>query len=216
MFFFFGGFGCYKKRNRLRCLIRENVKWMRHRRKEGGKGRKLTTLTGQTEVGTDVCVPFVVHRALLLNSLEEIIVALPDGATDYLISICSTARSQEIYLWLAIRERALLTNTRISRPHGILSESWPIAQNKTCGYCSRTQLCTIQSRPPQARILWSRLGSHRRFLCACYCCFDHHQRDRSFGGWGHWKKSLVIPTEGFDYYAFFKGKPVRGEKIYKK
>lgn len=57
-------------------------------------------------MGTDVYVPFVVHRALFLDLLEEIIVALPDGTTDYLISICAAARSQDVHLGWGIRERA--------------------------------------------------------------------------------------------------------------
>lgn len=57
-------------------------------------------------MGTDVYVPFVVHRALFLDLLKEIIVALPDGTTDYLISICAAARSQDVHLGWGIRERA--------------------------------------------------------------------------------------------------------------
>lgn len=56
-------------------------------------------------MGTDVYVPFVVDRALFLNSLEGIIVALPDGTADYLISICSAARSQDVHLGWGTRER---------------------------------------------------------------------------------------------------------------
>lgn len=56
---------------------------MRKRREESELGCKLTTLTGQTEVGTDVDVPLVVHSTLFLDSLEGILVALPNGSTDF-------------------------------------------------------------------------------------------------------------------------------------
>lgn len=54
---------------------------------------------------TDVYVPFVVHCALFLDSLEGIIVALPDGTTDFLISVFSAARSQDVHLGWGMRER---------------------------------------------------------------------------------------------------------------
>ena len=128
---------------------------MRNRREERELGSKLTTLTGQTEVGTDVDVPFVVHSTLFMDSLEGILVALPDGSTDFFISICSPTIYQDVHLGLRKRERerAKRTSTRIARLHGSLSESWPIAQNTTCGCCCRTRLCTIQSSPPHAQTL---------------------------------------------------------------
>lgn len=82
---------------------------MRNRREGRGLGSKPTTLTGQTEVGTDVDVPFVVHSTLFLDSLERILVALPDGSTDFFISICSPIRYQDVHLGLRKRERGSKT-----------------------------------------------------------------------------------------------------------
>lgn len=91
---------------------------MRNRRKGRELGYKLTTLTGQTEVGTDIDVPFVVHSTLFLDSLEGILVALPDGSTDFFISICSPTRYLDVHFGIEKeREREREQNVPVHASH---------------------------------------------------------------------------------------------------